>query len=706
MEAFMGNRVYLSTIALLSTLWEQRHEDYLDILSSFVLCCLPRQIDTKVDIDELTNAIKTKYGFDDMPRQVVEKILSRLCRQTNQPKPYLRKSNHEFYIVNVYDREEFQKRQNETNNVINDVLLALSEYLKRNNFQRDISIDDASYYLYNFFDSYGLTIVHDSNMLRSITTDSGKYNFYVARFIIENNDKRTPIFDKLLQITKGFLVHKAVYFYSNELKSSPSSKLGSVKLFLDCSLVIDALGYDSDGDEKACDDMLSLIKSCGGQVCVFSHTVEEASHVLHAYAVKPHASNSFMLENLDARKYPQDILESLATEKSIEATLKKKGIQVIDAPSYTHIDGIPDSRQYAGVEDEEAIEKQLLSQYSSIERTDTSDRASYDTRVKYDTQSLSAISRIRRGYQPSSLEKCKAIIISQSSMLNQCMHNLYPKRFSSEIDFAIKDVDLVSLLWLGQQNRKSQLPQNLLISYAVAACQLSQDIMDQAIKLAVHMEEDNTIPSEAALIIRSQAAIRHYIFNETHNNPSSLTENTIEKVIKEYISNETEEASRENITKAVNEKEKELKAGYEAELAQIKSQHDKEHRQQILEMQKDAENHATQIANLLSKITRYGLYTITLVSIIFSIYCWIVGGFSFNNFAAIVLSLLSLFQIIDYLLKFANITEKLTIKVKNCIFAKPMPKKSKKERIWHIFRYIFSYISSEPDTVFIGGSYA
>lgn len=77
----------------------------------------------------------------------------------------------------------------------------------------------------------------------------------------------------------------------------------------------------------------------------------------------------------------------------------------------------------------------------------------------------------RKGRKPSSIETCKAMLITQGKMLNVCMRNAHPSRFPAEIDFTIKDLDLVSLLWLGQQNKESQLPKNLLIANAVASWQ-------------------------------------------------------------------------------------------------------------------------------------------------------------------------------------------------------------------------------------------
>lgn len=335
----MNNQTSLSTVALLSTLWEKERRDYLDVLAQFVLRCLPNKPEAQVDIDAITEKLRSEYGFDDIPHHVVVKVLRRLCRACSRDKRYLRRDNHNYYVVDVYDAQGFDSARQKTNALISDVLAALVQYLEGNHLYKTVSIDDASGFLFHFFDTYGLTVVHDSSLLRGVTTANGSHNFYVARFVLDNYEKRTPIFDKLLKITTGFLIHKAVYFYSAEMKSSVDSKLRDVAFYLDCSLVLDALGYDNASSEQAFDEMSQLIRTNGGKILVFQHTAEEASRVIEAYAHRHQSHNSFSLEGLDKRNYPSEVLASLATQKSIEENLLKKGIVVCE-PLHMKLHGL------------------------------------------------------------------------------------------------------------------------------------------------------------------------------------------------------------------------------------------------------------------------------------------------------------------------------------------------------------------------------
>lgn len=80
----MNNGASLSTVALLSLLWENEQRDYLDVLGQFVLRCAPKGIGTKVDIVAIVNKMRTDYDFEDIPSHVIEKVLRRLSRLNKQ----------------------------------------------------------------------------------------------------------------------------------------------------------------------------------------------------------------------------------------------------------------------------------------------------------------------------------------------------------------------------------------------------------------------------------------------------------------------------------------------------------------------------------------------------------------------------------------------------------------------------------------------
>ena len=689
----MQRKVSLSTVALLSLLWDKEGKEYLDVIAQFVLRSLPAKENEIIDVDSITHNLRHEYGFEDIPRQVIEKILIRLCNKPIKNVKYVRRnrSSHTFFTTAVFDHEAFDHNRNETQDQISSVLQDLILYLETNYLRKRIDENTAAEYLFHFFETYGLTVMHDNGKLKSITVSSGPHNFYVARFILDSIDKRRNSEQRLIQITKGFLIYKAVYYFSSELKTSVESKLHGTKFFLDCSIVIDALGYDSSSDEKAFDEMSQLIRSNGGQVCVFEHTIEEASNLLIAYSKNPQNLNLFSFPELQKKNYPPDVLFALAQPNAITELLKKKQIAIQKLPSYTPESNTKGKKLYEGFQDEKAIDNQLK-KYQANSRKSPNNKGkrnprSSNSRIEYDVKSLSAIGRIRKDKHPNRIEKCQALVITQDWTLCSCMHDLYPEQFPPEISFAVIDIDIVSLLWLSQYNKKSQLPQNILIANAVAACEVSQDIMDQAIELATRMEKDGIIQPEAALIIRSANAIRPLIFEKTYNDPRNLTEESIKSIISTFIENESTPGRIKAIQTAVDQTSEQLTSIYTKEMSekdhQIEEMVNKQ-RDTIIKMREDAEQAARKKAKQAAITVKFALAFLWIAAALTSVYCWVKGGTG-NGIVALILGILALLQIADFLLKFINIPKRASKKIEDWAFGRSYDKElTKREEISHI----------------------
>lgn len=428
--------------------------------------------------------------------------------------------------------------------------------------------------------------------------------------------------------------------------------------------------------------MSQLIRESGGKISIFRHTIEEASRVLEAYARNPQSHNSFALSGLDARCYPTDVLMIIARPQSIEENLKKKGIFVCDFPSHEPLHVADSQYRHENFVNENDIEQWLL-KYSHSENKNF-----HADRFHYDAMTLSAIGRLRQNKHASNIETCRAIVITQDSTLSRCMRDLYPARFPREIDFVISDLDLVSLLWLGQRNQKSQLPQNLLIANAVAACHITQDMMDRAIELACHMEQDGTIPSEAALIIRSQAAIRPILFDETRNDPSRLNEDAIKQVVSEFVANESYDRMEDAIKKAIGETTSNLHTQHVQDMACVQNELDKVNaakKQQLDSMCADAKCIAEKWAHRAEVAIQYVGLFIFVFCFGGSAYCWWKDGLVHSNIPAIILSILSLLQIFDYFGKIIDLKKRLSALVHDTVFARIYTSEiHKREKVAHI----------------------
>lgn len=105
-----------------------------------------------------------------------------------------------------------------------------------------------------------------------------------------------------------------------------------------------------------------------------------------------------------------------------------------------------------------------------------------------------------------------------------------------------------------------------------------------------------------------------------------------------------------------------LRAQHAQDMNRIKNELDQAYtaqRQQAVSMRADAERIADMWACRAGKVVRITIMAIWLLCLAGSVYCWWKGGFVYTNFSAIILSVLSLLQIVDYLFKVFNLKERI-----------------------------------------------
>ena len=287
---------------------------------------------------------------------------------------------------------------------------------------------------------------------------------------------------------------------------------------------MDLLDYDTTADYTAISELIRLVRRCGGQVSVFSHTAEEAAKLIEAFAYKPRYRNGFRLDNLAEKGFSREIL--LAIAKDIPQTLKDKvSVDVVDAPSFS------DASNYKNVLGEEEIISWLTSNRQSAGSSD----GDYD-RFKYDARSLIAIGMCRRDNHPQYIEQARAMLVTQDPWLNRCLKEVYKDHFKHEVLYSITDTELVSLLWLQDYKQRGNLPSDILIANAHAACRVSIDVMNRAMDLAYKMADSGIIPQDAALLVSSHSDFRGYIANRVRNDAAKLDDEVIRSAVEDYIS--------------------------------------------------------------------------------------------------------------------------------------------------------------------------
>ena len=531
----MSNKNALCTISMLSSMIEAKPNGYLDILTPFVLNCIPTVIGDTVSVDDVTNKMQKEYGFTGFPRGLTEKILRYLSRSKGNNIQYIDRIRMQgkvnYSILQRYDNREFVETRDRMRQQISEILKELQRYLCNNFYHKELSFDELREKLIYFFEENGLTVIRNTEDLKQVTDKSGRDLFAIARFILEEYEKKSLTYTYLCNVTKGFLTYKAVYIISEDGKTDFGSQLKDVTFYLDCSLLLDALGYDTKSDQNAVYELIRLIRRAGGRVSVFQHTVDEAANLIIAFANNQDKRNNFRLDGLALKKYTNEMLLTLA--RTVADDLKKTTqIQTEEAPSFS------DRSNYVNV----LGEQDIIGWLSQCRNRPDSNANALNERFQYDARSLLAIGMCRRGSHPRTIERAKAVLVTQDPWLSKCLDSLYGDALKSEFSYTISDIDLVSLLWLREYDKESNLPSDLLIANANAACEVSTEVITRAIEIAEELEKAGEVPVERALLIRSHTELKPIIADTTQNDISLLSAVSVEQAIQKYISVISEES--------------------------------------------------------------------------------------------------------------------------------------------------------------------
>lgn len=628
----MKNENALYTVSMLSAMLEGGTGNYLDLLTPFVLYSLPNIEGSQISVDAVTEAMH-EFGFKDFPHKTTEKILDRLCKACGDGKIYVRftseRKKRKYWVSTVYSTSEFDAGKYEMRRKIDAILKEMQEYFKTHFYFKTLGLDELREKLISFFESNGLTVIQSVGDLKLVPKVTGSDAFEVARFVLEEHDKQSLVYEDLCEVTKGFLTYKAIYYFTGNHKNSMESKFRDVTFYLDCSLVLDALGYDTPEDEKAVKELIRLVRRNGGDVKTFRHTTEEAAKLIEAFANQLQNKNRFRLDGLASKNLTKEILLTLAGQ--IPDALKMNAqVETVDTPSFEDTDN---HRYLLG-------EAEIID-WLKKNRTKNGDVTySDEERFGFDAKSINAISMLRRGRQPSYIEHAKAMLVTQDIWLNRCLRELYGDRFKAELLFSIPDTELVSLLWLRDYKEGSNLPSDILIANAHAACRVSQEVMERAIQIANSMVDAGTLNLDAALLVTAHPDFKGFLAERVRNNPEMLSENEIRDTISAYISQkateqinvarEEERASAENKLNGQQEAYLKKEAVYEDELqnrnkeiTELKRQIEKNQNEQRSRHIMRAEKYAKTISNWIY----YAFMAVLLLAnavlvIIFGVRCW------------------------------------------------------------------------------------
>lgn len=504
----------IATIAAICESSNKRISDYLDIITPFVLQCLPSNIGSKVDLLHVKSRMEQDFSFIDIPLGVIKTILIRIASCPNSILTIEGESPHfEFQVKTTNLKSDFKLKCKRSKEIMEEVAKELVQYLYKE-YGAEYELEAAKTLLLESFSTFFASILDtEKGIVPGIATRKDKRR--VAKFILEEKQKASSVFDKIEELTKGYVIFQAIYFYEKQPSLVKTADLDNTVIYLDTPVLIDALGYRSTESTRAVKDLINLVGKLGGNVKVHTHVVAELQGILEAFCDGFPNINTFKLDGL-LKKY-RSKLAILTLSQSLENEIRKE-LEIEDAPPL----GI--TADWETLNAEEAIRRFYQ---QSLNGLTASEANVGKKRVENDTRSLMAIVRARNGESPTSFINCKAVLLSDSKTARKVYSYLRDGADGKEINLVYSVMDLSCVLWLSSTRCTNLLRQDILLYSVSAAIEASDNVIKRMLEYTTDLESIGTILPETAVAMRSNPRAKQIIADLSENEVSAVTKDNV-----------------------------------------------------------------------------------------------------------------------------------------------------------------------------------
>ena len=517
--------------AMLSSYLEINAQDYLQLLLPFIGVCLPTKINTIISIEDLQKELQNRFGLE-IPCNVIERLLIRLCKKKRGG--CVKRNQNVYTLEAIYDTKDFDDKSFKIKTSIDAVLRKMKSFMKKKKFLSDITDDKMKEFLITFLETYNYTIYEDVEDLAKITLiDSSESNYYVAQFILAEYHEDSLEFQYLLEIIKGSLAAKSIYYFINSENDILNRRIIKTEFILDTRILIDVLNLNFEQGHKAASEMLKLITQNGGIVVTFDYYVEELQRIMYYFINHPEKR---LLLSLN--KFTMNIVHGLDISvfaDTLKTRLEHLGIKIIE------------SKQLENTNETMYWRDSLKAEMRNGINYRNKDGVDFSEALLNDASTIEHILAKRGSNKKCSVFDCKTIFVTQNIELCKFIHNLFWKeRFrNGEVSFAITDIDLSSILWLSTFSKGSELPELKLIENAYSACVPTKEIMDDFLKRVKLLEQDEKISAEAAILLRVKFATLDDLTKLSKNSLHNMTDKVVLDVTDTMLDRMREEAKED-----------------------------------------------------------------------------------------------------------------------------------------------------------------
>ena len=513
----------LSSLAILKVNID-RGGDYLEYIRPFVLQTLIDHSPDPITSHCISALIAEDYGLA-IPERSLQIVLRRIARTGAIKRDYgVYRLTEDVPDPGIpYKRAQVERH-------IASVVSGLRKYSQSTNkpIENDETAVNAICGFLSEFDITCLRAYLRGTAIPTIQNTSATDVVLVSDYIRHLSLTSATKFESVAIIVQGHMLANALT--CPDLANVPTT-YRDVTFFLDTPLLVRLLGCDGEAKKDAITSLITLLKSLGGSVSVFSHTRQELKNVIQGatyYLDSPDGKGSIIRE---AKRRGTSKSDLLLIAESIDEKLTENGVSIVRTPHYEHEFQI-DELAFQNILDDEIW-------YNNPKA------------IEFDINSVRSVYAIRGKRFPKSIETCWAVLVTSNTKFAQVAWD-YGKDFTStqDVSSVISDFSLANTAWLKSPMDSSSVPTTQMIAFCYAALEPSDALLTKFLKEVDKLETDGSISERNLQLLRSEIA-QNELVHLTLGDDSAFNETTVVETLERI----QDEIKHEEEAKLLSERE-------------------------------------------------------------------------------------------------------------------------------------------------------
>jgi hypothetical protein len=382
-----------------------------------------------------------------------------------------------------------------------------------------------------------------------------------ARGAVERDPEN---FERIVAMVQGTMIANALYF--EDVRKLPN-RLPELRVYLDTSPLLRALGLASEEVVLAAQEMLELMRSFKIPLFVFSHTVDEMTGVLDGIAASLKRGRKAPVEQAGLTGRAREAIDAAvqagmtsgqveALAANIENRLAELGVRRCELPAHRE----------AGHLDEQRLCDML------------EERVEYRSKgpLLKDQDSLAAVDRLRGRDRPRDLARTRAVFVTANAAVASTSRAFFKAEGrDAPIPHCLTDVALTAQLWVRSSSRKPDLPKRLLIADCYSALGPGPALWERWVSHIVKLRERNQLSDEQLQTLIYHQQTKALLYEVARGKPENVSDDTVAEVLARYeaeIRRPTEDEAKE--AQASSEEERRRLSEQVSELNRWKEEHE------------------------------------------------------------------------------------------------------------------------------------